>query len=228
MKADHPTLLGIQARGSYETLTKSQKLLCDLFITHYAAYLAGQCPSALHVNLDGEGGTGKTHVIEFISVSLDEMWCNGPGNGQTIVQSPVLRCAPTGVAAHNISGKTLHSLFRIPVSKGEMADLDTSALQSLQAIFAGVIYLIVDEKSMVSLSLLARIHKRCVKIFPRTANLAFGGLNILLAGDFFQLPPVAARPLFSTKKSRIQDEIIGQQYYKIFRHTIVLDVYCSS
>ncbi|KLJ12894.1 hypothetical protein EMPG_12120 [Blastomyces silverae] len=59
---------------------------------------------------------------------------------------PIVRAAPTGVAAHTISGRTLHSLFRLPVKSVARFELpNPQTLQALQANMRGVRYLIIDE-----------------------------------------------------------------------------------
>jgi len=113
-------------------------------------------------------------------------------------ECPILRAAPTGVAAHGISGRTLHALFRFPVARGGVSEdrLSNEGLAAVQATLRGVSYLIIDEKSMIGLHQLAAIDRRCRDIFPDKRDKPFGGLNIVLAGDFFQLPAVAQKPLF--------------------------------
>ena len=110
--------------------------------------------------------------------------------------NPVFRAAPTGIAAFNIIGKTLHSLLRLPV-KTKKTDLSPGTLQSLQASFSSCQFLIIDEKSMIDLKTLSLINDRLRAIFPASSDLPFGGLNVLLCGDFFQLPPVVGKALFA-------------------------------
>src|SRR5438270_6225437 len=112
---------------------------------------------------------------------------------------PVVRSAPTGVAAHGISGRTLHALFRLPVKASAYAPLTPQNLASVQASLRNCMYLVINEKSMISLRMLAWLDQRCRQIWPERANEPSGGLNILLCGDFFQLPPVIERPLFNNK-----------------------------
>ena len=70
----------------------------------------------------------------------------------------------------------------------------------------------IDEKSMVDLKMLSLIDDRLRVIFPATSHQPFGGINILLCGDFFQLPPVGGKPLYSRRASHV-DGIKGQQLY---------------
>jgi len=73
--------------------------------------LRGGNPEPIRLQVDGRGGTGKSHVIRLLSARLDEL---AIAYGKL---PPVIRVAPTGVAANNIDGSTIHSLLRVPVSK---------------------------------------------------------------------------------------------------------------
>ena len=88
--------------------------------------------------------------------------------------NPVQRAALTGVAAHGINGRTLHSLFKLPVSVNKLDPLSSGTLQSLQATLRDCTTLINDEKSMLSLSVLAFLDQRLRQIFPRI-DMPFGG-----------------------------------------------------
>ncbi len=83
-------------------------------------------------------------------------------------KSPILRAAPTGVASNQINGQTLHSLLRLPID-GNYRPLTESptVLQNLQRVFAGVRYLVIDEKSMLGLKTLGWIDRRLHEIFSR-------------------------------------------------------------
>ncbi|XP_044715328.1 PIF1-like helicase domain-containing protein [Hirsutella rhossiliensis] len=107
-------------------------------------------------------------------------------------RTPVWRAAPTGVAGNQISGTTLHSLLHLPINK-DFKPLSAIDKAQLQKKLKDVKYLIVDEKSMLGLRQLSWIDDRLREAFPNRNEEFFGGLNILLVGDFFQLPPVAQR-----------------------------------
>jgi ATP-dependent DNA helicase PIF1 len=66
----------------------------------------------------------------------------------------------------------------------------------------------IDKKIMVDLKMLSLIDDRLRVIFPATSHQPFGGINILLCGDFFQLLPVGGKPLYSHRTSHV-DEIKG-------------------
>jgi ATP-dependent DNA helicase PIF1 len=205
---------------SPNTLEGKQRLLFDLVSNHDAAFRQGRRPPPLLVNLDGAGGTGKTFVIEVLSAALAAV-AQEYGQGP-----PIARCAPTGVAAYLISGRTLHSTFRIPLQPrgGVLPPLPPAALQQIQAQFQYIRYLVIDEKSMVGLSMLSWVHVRCCEVFPQQRDLPFAGLSIILAGDFCQLPPVAKRPLFDNTRTPNLADSEGRRLYLKFNRTIVLDV----
>ena len=132
----------------------------------------------------------------------------------------MFRSAPTGIAAYAITGKTLHSLLRLPV-RGKMSDLSTATLQSLQALFRDCRFLMVDEKSMIDLKMFSLVDDRLRAIFPATSDQPFGGVNVLICGDFFQLPPVGGKPLYARRSSNV-NEIKGRQLDQAFDKTIRL------
>ena len=109
--------------------------------------------------------------------------------------------APTGVAAFNIEGHTLHSLLSLP-TKGEYKDLEGERLHHMQQSLAGMHYLIIDEMSMVGRKMFGQVDKRLRQVFPHHADQLFGGCSCLLFGDFGQLLPVMDLPLY-TAVSRI-------------------------
>lgn len=100
-------------------------------------------------------------------------------------------CAPTGTAAKNINGKTLHSALHLPVQHGnqpELTQLSSKSLKKTQIRIASKHTLIIDEISMVSSNMLEFIHRRLCSI--KDTDVLFGGMNIIAVGDFFQLRPV--------------------------------------
>ena len=97
--------------------------------------------------------------------------------------------APTGVAAFNVHGYTLHSLLHLP-TRGEFKDLQGESLDDLQKSMNGVRYIIIDEMSMVGRKMFGQVDKRLRQAFPQNANSVFGHCSCILFGDFGQLPPV--------------------------------------
>jgi hypothetical protein len=131
-----------------EGLEVNQRQLFNFATDHYKQLLDNERLTQFLINLDGKAGTSKSHFIMFLSTTLQNM---ADSYNRPI---PILRVAPTGVAAHGISGRTLHALFRIPVKLTKEYDrLNPQNLQSIQASLRGISYLIIDEKSMIGLKL---------------------------------------------------------------------------
>ena len=219
LKADRPATPTELSRADPRTLEDKQHLFFDMVTKHYEGILNRDGPPQLLINLDGKAGTGKTHVILLLSKVLHDM-AGRIGHG-----CPIIRAAPTGIAAHGIRGRTLHSLFRLPTGPTlHLNDPPTTALQEMQSTFAEVKYLVIDEKSMVQPKQILWIDQRCRAIFAGDREKPFGGLNIILAGDFCQLPPVAGRALYDSRPLNALEEIQGRELYLRFAQTIELDV----
>jgi ATP-dependent DNA helicase PIF1 len=216
IKAENPIELRVEVDSSPEALNTEQRMLYDTIVAHYTNEfdLGERSRSQLLLNVDGEAGTGKTFTLLKACAKVQEM-ATAAGKA-----NPVLRAAPTGIAAFNIIGKTLHSLLRLPV-KTKKTDLSPGTLQSLQASFSSCQFLIIDEKSMIDLKTLSLIDDRLRAIFPASSDQPFGGLNVLLCGDFFQLPPVVGKALFARSPTQV-DAIKGHQLYRAFDRTLRL------
>ena len=85
-------------------------------------------PETLRINVDGTAGTGKTFLIWTITIALRELFADGP-----IIYDPVVRLAPTGVAAFGIRGWTINFGLMIPVKEGaDFNQLGQSSLARFQ------------------------------------------------------------------------------------------------
>ena len=213
-KLQHYSEQAVTVDADPAPLNTEQRKLYDVVTSQYTQELACNKPRALLLNVDGVAGSGKTFTLLKICARLQEL-AQQAGKG-----NPVVRAAPTGVAAFNIVGRTLHSLFRLPV-KQKVVDLSNASLQSLQAQLGTIRFVIIDEKSMIDLRMLSVIDDRLRQIVPDRADVAFGGLNLLLCGDFFQLPPVSGRALFSAT-AKAPDMVKGQLLYRSFDYMVRL------
>lgn len=110
-------------------------------------------------------------------------------------------------------------MLKLP-TRGAFEELSTTLVQSIQADLDGISYLIIDEKSIISLAQLKMIESRLSQALPRSRP--FGGMNIVLCGDFFQLPPVSGSALFVIPAETRLLEIAGRQAYYAFHHTLEL------
>jgi len=96
-------------------------------------------------------------------------------------------CAPTGVAALNVGGQTIHSLFRLPI--GVIADQELEQSAPLRKLLNTIETVVIDEVSMVNADLLDALD-RSLRLARQRPHEAFGGVQIVLFGDPFQLAPV--------------------------------------
>lgn len=147
-----------------------------------------------HLFLTGKAGTGKTTFLKQI---------------QERTHKKVLVTAPTGVAAINAGGVTLHSLFQLPfephIPGYSMASLKKNffrfSKQKLD-LLRQLELLIIDEVSMLRADTLDAIDAT-LRIIRRN-SLPFGGIQILYIGDMFQLPPVAKEDEWNLLKEHYQ------------------------
>jgi ATP-dependent DNA helicase PIF1 len=95
--------------------------------------------------------------------------------------------APTGVAAFNVNGYTLHSLLSLP-TRGEFKDLEGESLKRMQQSLGDMEYLIIDEMSMLDRKMFGKVDRRLRQVFPHRSGQVLGGCSCLLIGDFGQLP----------------------------------------
>ena len=142
--------------------------------------------------ISGEGGTGKSFLIKTLVEWIRCYTASFPGG------NPVLVCGPTGMSAKNIQGKTIHSVLKLPIQHGKepkYKELSNRVLQQLRCQVRNVHTLVIDEISIVSNSMLIYIHRRLCAI--KQNNEYFGGMNIILIGDFFQLKPIRGHFAFT-------------------------------
>ena len=161
------------------------------------AILTSGASALHHVFLSGPGGVGKSHVIKLIhSDTLKLLKLSGVFEPDDVI---ALLTAPTGVAAFNISGMTLHSALLLGRSKySGFQPLSHDRLNSLISKLSRLMLVIIDEVSMVGSNMLLEIHKRLQQIKGVSDDAVFGGVSIYAVGDLYQLPPVGQAPLFST------------------------------
>jgi hypothetical protein len=156
-------------------------------------------PAPLHIFMTGGAGTGKSHLISVLREQVER--------AHTGSKHVCLVLAPTGVAAFNIQGATLHRAFRLPVEHNEATEykkLSCERLQELRREFKDVHFIIIDEVSMVSYQLFSFVHRRLMEIKGiEDASVFFGGVSVLAVGDFYQLPPVRDSFLFLNGKDYV-------------------------
>lgn len=131
-----------------------------------------------NVFVTGKAGTGKTYILKQIVARLNN-------------RGDVAVLAPTGIAAKNADGATIHSFFRMDLgpwvpsnSLPEIAKLTPNVAETLKA----TSLIIIDEISMVRCDLLDKMSYILKHV--KNSSLSFGGTQIVVFGDLYQLIPV--------------------------------------
>jgi energy-coupling factor transporter ATP-binding protein EcfA2 len=128
-----------------------------------------------HVFITGRAGTGKSTLLQHFAWNTKKQ---------------IAICAPTGVAALNVEGQTIHSLFRLPI--GLIGDADIDQNDATRRILNAIETLVFDEISMVNADLMDAIDRSLRQARGRRGE-PFGGVQVVMFGDPYQLAPVPPR-----------------------------------
>lgn len=128
-----------------------------------------------HVFVTGRAGTGKSTLLQHLAWNTSKQ---------------IAVCAPTGVAALNVEGQTIHSLFRLPI--GLIADGEIEQNDATRKILNAIDTLVIDEVSMVNADLMDAMDRSLRQARGRRGE-AFGGVQVVMFGDPYQLAPVPPR-----------------------------------
>ena len=161
--------------------------------------------------LTGKAGTGKStflkHIVETTSKNF-------------------VVVAPTGIAAVNVGGVTIHSFFQFPLRPLLPEDEDIKVFwkdSEKRKIITAMDTLIIDEVSMVRADLIDGIDFS-LRRNGGNPNLPFGGKQVVFVGDIFQLEPVTIR---NSGEQKIISEIYGSSYFynaKVFQRVNLFTV----
>ena len=133
----------------------------------------------------GPAGSGKSHVLSTLLSANDHGVGGRDGRPRKIVVT-----ATTGVAACNVGGITIHSFAGIGTGSGSLGDLAKKVMANeyTKGRWREVDVLVIDEISMLSSSFLDKLS--FVASRARNDRRPFGGVQLVVCGDFYQLPPV--------------------------------------
>lgn len=165
------------------------------------------------VFITGKAGTGKSTFINLIRLKI---------------KKNVVVLAPTGVAALNAQGQTIHSFFRFPPTAVDLSAVKQAYSRKL---YEKMDILVIDEVSMVRADLFDAVEK-FLRLNARDSSKLFGGVQVVLIGDMFQLPPVVSSteeaklfgskylsPYFFSAKSIQETPLDFIEFTRIFRQS---------
>ncbi len=150
------------------------------------------CRQRQNVFFSGEAGTGKSIVLRAIIESFRSTWPSEPG---TPARLGIV--APTGRAASCIGGFTIHRWSGLGIAQADPESqqdvsrvCSTIRLKKREALqrWQEVEVLVIDEISMVHARQFDLLHRVAQRL--RRSEAPFGGIQLIVAGDFAQLPPV--------------------------------------
>jgi ATP-dependent DNA helicase PIF1 len=125
-----------------------------------------------HVFVTGKAGTGKSTLLEHF---------------RGITEKRIAILAPTGVAALNVNGQTVHSFCRF--KPGVTLDTVKKVRGEGAGLYRNLDAVVIDEISMVRADLLDCVEK-FLRLNGRRPRAWFGGTQMIFIGDLYQLPPV--------------------------------------
>lgn len=177
---NHPTA---SPSSRLETLTQQQLMVINQL-------LEGES-----ILLTGAGGVGKSYLLsviytEFPGIKKRIYSAKYPKSTSKLIR--IQMCAMTGCAALLLGhkAKTVHSWAGIGLGKGSVSELYVNIRRNRKAMrnWLSTDLLIIDEISMMTAELLDKLNEIAKKV--RSNKKPFGGIQVVLVGDFFQLPPV--------------------------------------
>jgi len=169
---------GVQegTQGTEQALSLEQSQCLSLVLSRSA-----------NIFITGAAGTGKSFLLRRIIEQL-------PQKGEKIGRE-IAVTASTGVAATHIDGQTLHSFAGIGLGRGDQDKLLRSLSRLATQRWRDLKVLVLDEVSMLNEKLFSALEYIARKV--RGNDLPFGGVLLVLCGDFYQLPPVIGKLAFT-------------------------------
>lgn len=176
--------------------------------------------------LTGKAGTGKSTFVRYLCQETKKKF---------------IVLAPTGIAAINAGGSTIHSFFKLPFYPllPEDANLSTKGSRIYQffkytsnhrKVIKDVELIIIDEVSMVRADIIDAID-RILRVYTHNTHTPFGGKQLLFVGDVYQLEPVVKReemelinryyptPYFFSARVFNEMELVSIEMQKVYRQT---------
>ncbi|CAF1163397.1 unnamed protein product [Rotaria sordida] len=149
--------------------------------------------------INGGAGVGKSTLVKAVYQSILRFYNSLPWSNPETIRVAI--CAPTGKAAALIDGMTLHSFLSLPVNqcKHKLVKLDSDVSNRIGVKLKDLQLLIIDEISMVGFTMFQQVDARLQQIMKSKAP--FGGISVIVLGDFNQLRSVGDKYIFQFNNS---------------------------
>ncbi|KAF3989626.1 hypothetical protein FT663_02719 [Candidozyma haemuli var. vulneris] len=186
------------ALDSQSKLTEKAKNVTPFILSREQKYVMDLVLRGESLFFTGSAGTGKSILLKKTIKALKELY--KPGE--------IAVTASTGLAAHHIGGTTVHSFSGIGLGTGTVEQLVKNVKRNRKAAsrWKDTKVLIIDEVSMIDGRLLNKLDYLAREV-RRKHHLPFGGIQLVLSGDFFQLPPVS-KISYNEEGVELKDEAI--------------------
>ncbi|KAJ3572998.1 hypothetical protein NP233_g2711 [Leucocoprinus birnbaumii] len=208
-------------RMELDILNNEQRRAHDIIERHLLSHLNGFTTTPLLMLCLGEGGTGKTTVINAITSTFREH----------NVEHLLAKTATSGVAATLIGGETLHSWLGVGVGMPKTENwLDKgtkTARERRSRNISGKLLLLIDECSMLTSEFLGLASEVISGVRIKDGDTRqqdiFAGLSVVLFGDFHQFPPVS-RPKLALYRQTTHNKraVMGHEIYRRFTTVVIL------
>ncbi|KAE8747764.1 hypothetical protein FOCC_FOCC005587 [Frankliniella occidentalis] len=176
---------GFLSTSTFENLNSEQVQFLNFIKYRINTIVHHEDVKSVFTILQGMPGTGKSYLLKACVKCISDV----------LGMESVKVLAPTGVAAKNVEGQTLHSFLLLGKIGFSMRTLNGEELLNYRNKYSSIKFLFIDECSMVGLRMLSCVERRCREIMDN--DLLFGGINIILVGDFNQLLPISDQPLYA-------------------------------
>lgn len=205
---DHEAIMELPLRSDcseykIEDLAPDQKESLANVLQAVRCYCEGHdvhADKVLRLTVSGVAGSGKSTWINTLVTSLRKMF---------YADDTVSVFAPTGAAAYNAGGQTLHKGFRVPIPLVNL-EISNSSVKFLKSRFGKTLVIVIDERSMVDATMLGLIKHYMQECAHKGANKShpWGGIPIIiLVGDDYQLPPITAGAFYALHPEQLEKSI---------------------
>ena len=207
-----------ELKKQVQILNQEQRSLFDDMVERYSVPLGILEPILLHIQ--GAAGTGKSFLLRTLIngiryITERRKLSINPSQPTVVVG------APTNNAASHIEGQTIHSLLGFGFTDDEETNAYTQTngqmAKDMPFKFENTRLMVLDEVSMIGTNLFTKISLRLqevLSLLPKWKFNSFGGLDMILLGDFFQLPPVLDRYIFMNSTLRGRCESLSKNHYR--------------